>query len=245
MSSPGFPSAVLFDHDGTLVDTEPLWERAKQNLAAEHGAVWTAEDTDATLGRPVAATLERLRRIGVRLGDDDLFAAVFEHSVRVLEGERLEFIDGIGALLDELAAAGIPAAIVTNASSAMARHTASAAPEDLFQVVVGTDEYAEGVRPKPDPDAYLTAARRLGVDPARCVVVEDSPAGAAAGVAAGIPVVVVPGAQRVAPGPGITHVARHRDLTLELLRSLAVRQPSSSPEPAAVPAAACVPAREA
>ncbi|MFI7743869.1 HAD family hydrolase [Kocuria rhizosphaericola] len=227
MPSPGFPHAVLFDHDGTLVDTEPLWDRAKQNLAAEHGLLWTPEDSLATLGRPVAATIARLQQVGVPLGEDEMFRAVFEHSVRVLEGTELTFIDGIEELLVELATAGIPAAIVTNASSAMGRHTASTAPEDLFRVVIGTDEYAQGVRPKPDPDAYLEAARRLGVDPAGCVVVEDSPAGAAAGVAAGIPTVVVPGEMEVERGPALLHLGSHRELTLELLRSLDPQSPSS------------------
>lgn len=232
MSSPGFPHAVLFDHDGTLVDTEPLWERAKQDLAAEHGRIWAPQDTEDTLGRPVAATIERMRRIGVPLGDEEMFRAIFEHSVRVLEGTELSFIDGIDELLTELADAGVPAAIVTNASSAMARHTASVAPPGLVGVTVGTDDYARGVRPKPDPDAYLTAARRLGVDPARCVVVEDSPAGAAAGVAAGIPTVVVPGEKAVDPGPGLVHLGSHRELTLELLRSLDPQSPSSPFHPA-------------
>lgn len=232
MSSPGFPHAVLFDHDGTLVDTEPLWEEAKQDLAAEHGRIWTPQDTEDTLGRPVAATIARMQRIGVPLDDDELFRAIFAHSVRVLEGTELSFIDGIEDLLEELAAAGIPAAIVTNASSALARQTASVAPPGLVRVVVGTDEYAQGVRPKPDPDAYLTAARRLGVDPARCVVVEDSPAGAAAGVAAGVPTVVVPGEQTVGPGPGLLHLGSHRELTLELLRSLDPHSPSSPFHPA-------------
>ncbi|MEX5293684.1 HAD family phosphatase [Kocuria sp. CPCC 205268] len=227
MPNPGFPQAVLFDHDGTLVDTEPLWDRAKQNLAAEHGRPWTTEDSLATLGRPVAATIARLQQVGVPLGEDELFRAVFEHCVRVLEGTELTFIDGIAKLLEDLAAAGIPAAIVTNASSAIGHRTASTAPENLFRVIIGTDEYAQGVRPKPDPDAYLTAARRLGVDPAGCVVVEDSPAGAAAGVAAGIPTVVVPGEMRVEPGPGMLHLGSHRELTLELLRSLDPQSPSS------------------
>ncbi|GEO95078.1 HAD family hydrolase [Kocuria turfanensis] len=232
MSSPGFPHAVLFDHDGTLVDTEPLWDRAKQDLAAEHGRIWTPQDTDDTLGRPVAATIDRMRQIGVPLDDDEMFRAIFEHSVRVLEGTELTFIDGIGELLTELADAGIPAAIVTNASSALARHTAAAAPPGLVRTTVGTDDYARGVRPKPDPDAYLTAARRLGVDPARCVVVEDSPAGAAAGVAAGMPTVVVPGEKAVEPGPGLLHLRSHRELTLALLRSLDPQSPSSPFHPA-------------
>jgi HAD superfamily hydrolase (TIGR01509 family) len=234
MSSPGFPHAVLFDHDGTLVDTEPLWEEAKRALAAEHGRDWTAQDTAVTLGRPIPVTIARLREIGVDLDDRAMFRAIYEHGVRVLEAAELEFIEGVGALLEELSAAGIPAAIVTNATSEVARLTAAAAPRGLFRVVIGDEEVAAGVRPKPDPHAYLTAARRLGVDPARCVVVEDSPSGAASGVAAGIPTVVVPGIKAVPAGPGLVHLPSHRELSLELLQSLDPHAPSSPFHPDAV-----------
>ena len=133
-------------------------------------------------------------------------------------------IPGMRPLLTELDAAGIPAAIVTNATSEVARYTAGLAPDNLFRVIIGDEEVAQGVRAKPDPDAYLQAARRLGVEPRDCVVVEDSPSGAAAGVAAGIPTVVVPGVQDVPAGPGIVHVPSHSAVTLELLRSLGPRE---------------------
>ena len=61
MSSRTFPQAVLFDHDGTLMDTEPLWDLAKRRLAAEHGGTWTAQDTDDVMGRSIGLTLQRLR----------------------------------------------------------------------------------------------------------------------------------------------------------------------------------------
>ena len=105
----------------------------------------------------------------------------------------------------------------------MARYTAGLAPDNLFRVIIGDEEVAQGVKAKPDPDAYLEAARRLGVDPEDCVVLEDSPSGAAAGVAAGITTVVVPGVQQVPEGPGVVHVREHADVTLEFLRSLRPR----------------------
>ena len=98
---------------------------------------------------------------------------------------------------------------------------------DPLMASVGTLITCRSRHRTPDPDAYLTAARRLGVDPHRCVVVEDSPAGAAAGVAAGIPTVVVPGELEVERGPGLLHLGSHRELTLELLRSLDPQSPSS------------------
>ena len=111
----------------------------------------------------------------------------------------------------------------TNATSEVARYTAGLAPDNLFRVIIGDEEVAQGVKAKPDPDAYLEAARRLGVDPEDCVVLEDSPSGAAAGVAAGITTVVVPGVQQVPEGPGVVHVPEHADVTLEFLRSLRPR----------------------
>ena len=88
-------------------------------------------------------------------------------------------------------------------------------------MIIGDEEVAGGVRPKPDPDAYRQAARRLGVAPGDCVVIEDSPSGVDSAVAAGITTVVVPGVQRVPEQPGVIHVPDHRAVTLDLLRGLA------------------------
>ena len=221
MTTSAFPRAVLFDHDGTLVDTEPLWETGKQRLVAAHGGEWTERDTQETLGRPLAATVQRLSELGVPGSPEDVFGALYGVLEDVLAENPPTFIPGIRPLLEELDRAGIPAAIVTNATSEVARHTAALAPDNLFRVIIGDEEVAQGVKAKPDPDAYLQAAHRLGVDPGACVVVEDSPSGAAAGVAAGMVTVVVPGAQEVPAAPGIVHVPDHSSVTLNFLRSLA------------------------
>lgn len=223
MCTSQFPRAVLFDHDGTLVDTEPLWERGKQRITAAHGGKWSEKDTRDTLEMPLSHTIRRLGELGVP-GSQEEIQREFHGILReVLAEDTPTFIPGIEPLLHELDRAGIPAAIVTNATSEVARHTAGRAPDNLFRVVIGDEEVAQGVTPKPDPDAYLEAARRLGVAPEDCVVVEDSPSGAAAGVAAGMATVVVPGEQAVEPGPRIVHVPEHASLTLDFLRSLAPR----------------------
>ena len=224
MSTAAFPRAVLFDHDGTLVDTEPLWEMGKQRIVAAHGGSWGEQDTRDTLGKPLAATVQRLSELGVPGSPEDVFHEFYAVLEDVLAENPPTVIPGMRPLLTELDAAGIPAAIVTNATSEVARYTAGLAPDNLFRVIIGDEEVAQGVRAKPDPDAYLQAARRLGVEPRDCVVVEDSPSGAAAGVAAGIPTVVVPGVQDVPAGPGIVHVPSHSAVTLELLRSLGPRE---------------------
>lgn len=221
MSTHDFPQAVLFDHDGTLVDTEPLWELGKQRIVAAHGGEWREQDTQDTLGRPLAVTVERLSALGVPGSLEEVYREFYGVLQEVLEQNPPTFIPGVVPLLEELDREGIPAAIVTNATSEVARYTASLAPDNLFRVIIGDQEVAQGVKPKPDPDAYLQAAQRLGVAPHACVVVEDSPSGAASGVAAGITTVVVPGVQQVPPGPGIVHVADHAALTLDFLRNLA------------------------
>ena len=221
MSTHDFPQAVLFDHDGTLVDTEPLWELGKQRIVAAHGGEWREQDTQDTLGRPLAVTVERLSALGVPGSLEKVYREFYGVLQTVLEENPPTFIPGVLPLLEDLDRAGIPAAIVTNATSEVARYTASLAPDNLFRVIIGDQEVAQGVRPKPDPDAYLEAAERLGVAPEACVVVEDSPSGAASGVAAGITTVVVPGVQQVPSGPHIVHVADHAALTLDFLRGLA------------------------
>ncbi|MCJ8503686.1 HAD family phosphatase [Kocuria flava] len=209
------PAAVLFDHDGTLVDTEPLWAVAKRSVAARHGTTWHEADDLATLGRTVPESARLMLERGADGTVEGLTAELGREVAAALTGE-VPFLPGVRALLDELAAAGVPGAVVTNALTVVARGTAAGAPEVLREVV--SQEDVE--HPKPHPEPYLLAARRLGVDPARCVAVEDSPTGAASAAAAGMPVVVVPGDVPVAPGPGLHLVDAHTDVTLDLLRSL-------------------------
>lgn len=214
--SDSLPAAVFFDHDGTLVDTEPLWARAKEDIAAEHGLVWTEQDTLDCLGRPMSLTLERLQEIGVPLETDELLERLAGDARRLVEETGISFLPGIEPLLEELAAAGIPAAIVTNATAEVARGTAARAPEGLVRTVIGNEDVT---RPKPDPQPYLMAAERLGVDPARSVAVEDSPSGAESARAAGMKLVVVPGLQPVPEKLGDLR-ADHEHLDLAAFRAL-------------------------
>lgn len=220
MSSRTFPQAVLFDHDGTLMDTEPLWDLAKRRLAAEHGGTWTAQDTDDVMGRSIGLTLQRLRERGVELEDRAMGERLVLLSRELLREQDPELIPGVEALLEEVAAAGIPAGIVTNATTEIAEHTATKGPENMFDVIIGDRELAQGIAAKPSPEGYLEAARRLRVDPAQCIAIEDSPSGVEAAQAAGMTVVVVPGALPVDPQRGTVHLTDHRQLSLALLEWL-------------------------
>ena len=212
-----FPAAILFDHDGTLVDTEPVWAAAKVALAAEFGGTWTEQDTLDCLGLSMQFTLDRLRERGVNLPDEEINNLLVAKVHEALAQQPVEFLPGIERFLAEVREAQIPAAVVTNAATSVARRTANAAPEGTFSVVIGNDETTH---PKPDPQPYLLAAERLGVDPTQCVAIEDSPSGVRSATAAGMRVIVVPGELEVPAEQGTARMS-HEELTLEAVRALA------------------------
>ncbi|WP_314422619.1 HAD family phosphatase [Rothia mucilaginosa] len=212
-----FPAAILFDHDGTLVDTEPVWAAAKVALTAEFGGTWTEQDTLDCLGLSMQFTLDRLRERGVNLPDEEINNRLVAKVHKTLARQPVEFLPGIEHFLSEVREAQIPAAVVTNATTSVARRTANAAPEGTFSVIIGNDETTH---PKPDPQPYLLAAERLGVDPTQCVAIEDSPSGVRSATAAGMRVIVVPGELEVPAELGTARF-NHEELTLEAVRALA------------------------
>ena len=212
-----FPAAILFDHDGTLVDTEPVWAAAKVALTAEFGGTWTEQDTLDCLGLSMQFTLDRLRERGVNLPDEEINDLLVAKVHETLAQQPVEFLPGIERFLSEVREAQIPAAVVTNATTSVARRTANAAPEGTFSVVIGNDETTH---PKPDPQPYLLAAERLGVDPTQCVALEDSPSGVRSATAAGMRVIVVPGELEVPAELGTVRL-KHEELTLQAVRALA------------------------
>lgn len=212
-----FPAAILFDHDGTLVDTEPVWAAAKVALASEFGGTWTEQDTLDCLGLSMQFTLDRLRERGVNLPDEEINDQLVAKVHETLAQQPVEFLPGVERFLSEVREAQIPAAVVTNATTSVARRTANAAPEGTFSVIIGNDETTH---PKPNPQPYLLAAERLGVDPTQCVAIEDSPSGVRSATAAGMRVIVVPGELEVPVGLGTVRL-KHEELTLQAVRELA------------------------
>ena len=211
-----FPAAILFDHDGTLVDTEPVWAAAKVALTADFGGTWTEQDTLDCLGLSMQFTLDRLRERGVNLPDQEINDRLVAKVREALAHQPVEFLPGIERFLSEVREAQIPAAVVTNATTSVAQRTANAAPEGTFSVIIGNDETTH---PKPDPQPYLLAAERLGVDPTQCVAIEDSPSGVRSATVAGMRVIVVPGELEVPAELGTARMS-HEELNLEAVRAL-------------------------
>jgi HAD superfamily hydrolase (TIGR01509 family) len=189
------PAAVLWDLDGTLVDTEPLWMAAETRLAARHGATWTEEDGLALVGSDL---LDAARIIEARIRSGLAPEEIVDLLVREL-GEAMRrdqpWRPGATELVHALAAADVPQALVTMSYRAIAEPVIEALP---FDAVVTGDEVRHG---KPHPEPYLAAARALGVDPVDCLAIEDSATGAASADAAGCVVLVVPHMVPVPDGP--------------------------------------------
>lgn len=206
------PAAIFFDHDGTLVDTEPLWGRAKTALAKQYGGEWTEQDTLDALGVSVQFTTERLQAKGVALTGDEIERWLSEFVENIRRNEPVQFLPGVDSLLAEVRAAQIPTGIVTNATTPVAQITADGAP-GTFSFIISNADVTE---PKPAPQPYLMAAQRLGLEPKDAIVIEDSPSGVASALAAGMKVIAVPGEKPVPAGLATAYMD-HQDLTLERL----------------------------
>jgi HAD superfamily hydrolase (TIGR01509 family) len=212
------PAAVLWDMDETLVDTEPYWIASEHALVAAHGTSWTDADARSIVGFDLLDAAEVLRaRGGVRL---DAHRAVewMLDSVISRVAEELPWRPGSRQLLAECAEAGIPCALVTMSWRRLADAVIAAAPPGSFAASVTGDEVTNG---KPDPEPYLAAAAALGVDPASCVAIEDSPTGVASALAAGCATLGVPHVVPIPASPGLTLVESLVGVDVDALERLA------------------------
>ena len=204
------PAAVLWDMDGTLVDTEPYWIAAEAELLQAHGGSWSHEEGLALVGHSLAESAEILRSRGVDLSARQLIASL----VRQVTDEvsrAVPWQPGAFELLTALAAADVPCALVTSSYRTMTAPLVAAAPAGVFGAIVAGDDVTHG---KPHPEAYLRAATLLGVDARDCVALEDSPVGIASAVAAGARTIGVEAMLPIAPAPGLSRVATLVGLTL-------------------------------
>lgn len=184
-----WPAAVLWDMDGTLVDTEPYWITAETELAHAHGRSWTVEQGLQLVGNALPTTGRMIQQqLGLDLSPDTIVERLLAR-VTALVQEAVPWRPGALELLTDLATTGIPTALVTMSYAGLAGVVVAALPEGSFRAVVTGDQVTRG---KPHPEPYLTAAERLGVPPADCLVIEDSDTGARSAETAGCRVLVVP-----------------------------------------------------
>lgn len=210
--------AVLFDMDGLLVDTEHAWGEAEARVVAElGGAPWTLEEALASVGGPIIRVAQYIvDRTGADADPEEVGAAMVAAMADLL-ASGADHRPGAEALLDDLVAHGVPCALVSSSPRVLVDAVLASVGGDHFTTTLAGDEVA---RPKPHPDPYLAAAGRLGADPARCVVLEDSVVGVTAAEAAGCYVVAVPFAVPVEPGPRRHVVGSLAELDTARLRAL-------------------------
>jgi HAD superfamily hydrolase (TIGR01509 family) len=217
---PSLPAAVLWDMDGTLINTEPLWIAAETELVAVHGGVWTHEDGLGLVGNPMTVSAQTLQDRGVDLPVAQIVDLLNE-SVAAGVALHTPWQPGARELLDDLVAAGVPMALVTSSYRMLSEPFAATA--GCFDVIISGDTVT---RAKPDPEPYLLAAAQLGVPIEECVAIEDSRAGIASALASGARTVGVEVFQPVAPRPGLVVVSDLTELSVERLGQIAAGAPN-------------------
>jgi HAD superfamily hydrolase (TIGR01509 family) len=216
-SSAAVPAAVLWDMDGTLVDTEPLWQDSQVQLTAEHGATWTREDGLQLVGSGLELSGELLRSRGVDLGVEEIIQYMTAYVVERLEHGDLPWRPGARELVEELHDRGIPTALVTMSRRRMAMTAADALGDRGFRVVVAGDDVSNA---KPHPEAYLAAAAALGVDIADCVAIEDSVTGLTSAIASGAVTIGVEHIVSLAGTDGDVHLSTLEGVDVDSLLAL-------------------------
>ncbi|WP_418277984.1 HAD family hydrolase [Isoptericola jiangsuensis] len=210
------PAAVLWDMDGTLVDTEPYWIRAEFDLVAAHGGEWSHEQALQLVGNELTVSAGRLQEAGVDLP----VPRIVDHllgKVRAQVAHEVPWRPGALDLLDAVVAAGVPCAMVTMSYSVLADAVAAQVPGAFTTLVTG-DQVSRG---KPDPEPYLVAAARLGVPIGDCVAIEDSATGITSALASGARTLGVEAVLPVEPRPGLSRARSLTDVDLGVLRRLA------------------------
>jgi HAD superfamily hydrolase (TIGR01509 family) len=197
-------SAVLFDMDGLLIDSEPLWLVAETAVIKRLGGEpWTQADQQSLLGGSLDRTTRYLQaKATVPQPLDVIGDWLMSEMEELVKEHGVPLRPGAAALLAGVRAAGLPHALVTSSERDFMDAVLASTGLALDVTVCAADV----TRTKPDPEPYLLAASLLGAEPATCVVLEDSPNGVTAAEAAGCQVIAVPSLVPIPPAPGRTVV---------------------------------------
>lgn len=214
------PDAVLWDMDGTLVDTEPFWIEEEYALVAAYGGRWSDEHAHALVGNDLVTSANYIRlNGGVPLPPEQIIQRLLAGVIKRVR-VHMPWRPGARELLDELYARGVPCALVTMSYQSLAQAIVENLPPDTFATVVAGDDVTQG---KPHPEPYLTAAARLGIPPERCVAIEDSLTGVSSAEAAGVPVLAVEHLVPIPPAAGRTVITSLQGWTAADLAALTAK----------------------
>ena len=184
----GLPAAVLWDMDGTLVDTEPYWIATEYAMAEKYAGTWSHEQALSLVGNDLLSSGRVLKEAwGLPQSPAEVVEELLDGVVERVE-ESVPWQPGAPELLASLREAGVPCALVTMSYERFVAPILRHLPPETFRVIVTGDKVEQG---KPHPEPYLTAAASLGLEPQDCVAIEDSNTGAKSAEAAGCSVLVV------------------------------------------------------
>lgn len=182
-------AAVLFDMDGLLIDSEPVWYDVESEVVTQLGGVWSHEHQAACIGGTLDASCRYIIDVtGSSVSVEELTAMLLAGMVEHFHA-GLPLHKGALELVDSVRARGVPTALVSSSYRVLVDAALDRIGADRFDVSVVGDEISRG---KPHPEPYLTACEKLAVDPARCVALEDASSGVQSAEAAGCVVVAVP-----------------------------------------------------
>lgn len=208
------PAAVLWDMDGTLVDTEPYWIASEFDLVEQHGGSWSHDHAMNLVGNDLLVSGRYIHEhAGIDLQPSEIVEGLLDRVVARVE-QKVPWRPGALELLEDLRRNDVRCALVTMSYRRFVAPVLAELAEDAFEVVVTGDSVTHG---KPHPEPYATAAAVLGVDPARTLAIEDSNTGARSAEAAGCTVVVVPNHVPVLPGDRRIFVESLAELTFSRL----------------------------
>jgi len=204
-------SAILFDMDGTLIDSEPLWLKAEIEVMAEVGCHWDEQDQINCLGGPAERTERYMQERSKNIKPYGYFINRLHEVMKERITNELDLIPNALELLKECKKAGIKIALVTASSRDLMTIVLKIFPQGTFDVVVSGDDVEKS---KPDPAPYLLAAKQLSVDISKCVVIEDSLTGVESGLASGAQVIGIPHLVQMKENPSLRIISSLGDIRL-------------------------------
>jgi HAD superfamily hydrolase (TIGR01509 family) len=209
-------SALLFDMDGTVIDSEPLWLEAEIEVMAELGCHWDAQDQQNCLGGPMDRTEKYMQE---RSGNIKPYGYFRDNLNRVMQKKLLHDLKLVPNALELISSAkkiGIKTALVTASGSVLMNIALKKFPDGIFDATVSRDDV---INSKPNPEPYLRAADLLEVNISNCVVFEDSETGVTSGLASGAQVIGIPHLINLAPHENLRIVDSLSDVSIDKLRN--------------------------
>lgn len=181
-------SAILFDMDGTIIDSEPLWLQAEIQVMAELGCHWDEQDQINCLGGPMERTEKYMQDRSGNVKPYGYFGQRLNEVMKLKFVEDLELVPNALELIKKSKEAGLKTALVTASGRELMNSALTRFPENSFDIAISRDDVANS---KPHPEPYLMAAERLKVKIDECLVLEDSMTGVRAGLDSGAQVVAI------------------------------------------------------